>query len=187
MVRRGSEPKASTFVAFTGPIDYTEQNRFDLRALTELVSIKIIEVMREKMGGTYSPQINSSATKIPQAQYNITAFYGSSPDNAEALSRALFAVIDSIKRVPPAQGDVDKVKEQLLRVHETELRQNAYWMQTIMSRAQNEEDIAWVLAPYDAMIKALTPAQVQHAAVQFFNMKNYVRVVLLPEGPKPVP
>ena len=114
-------------------------------------------------------------------------FSGSSPDNAEALSRALFAVIDSIKKVAPAQADVDKVKEQLQRSHETELRQNAYWMQTITARAQNEEDIAWVLAPYESMIKALTPAQIQQAAGQFFNMKNYVRVVLLPEGPKPVP
>ena len=48
-------------------------------------------------------------------------------------------------------------------------------------------DVAWVLAPCDAMIKALTPAQIQHTAGQFFNMANYVRVVLLPEGNKPVP
>lgn len=187
VVRRGTEPKASTYVGFTGPFDYTDQNRFDLLALTELVRIKIIEVMREKMGGTYSPQISSNSTRIPRPQYSVTAFFGSSPDNAEALSRALFAVIDSIKKVAPVQADVDKVKEQLLRSHETELRQNAYWMQTIMSRTQNEEDVAWVLAPYESMIKALTPAQIQHAAGQFFNMTNYVRVVLLPEGPKPVP
>ena len=187
VVRRGTEPKATTYVAFTGPIDYTDQKRFDLQALTELVRIKIIEVMREKMGGTYSPQINSYSTKVPRPQYGINAFFGSSPDNAEALSRALFAVIDSVQRKAPAQADVDKVKEQLLRSHETELRQNAYWTQTIMSRAQNDEDIAWVLAPYDAMIKALTPAQLQRAAGEFFNTKNYVRVVLLPEGPKPVP
>lgn len=106
---------------------------------------------------------------------------------AAGLWLTLVAVIDSIKRVAPAQADVDKVKEQLLRSHETELRQNAYWMQTIMSRSQNEEDIAWVVAPYESMIKALTPAQIQQAAGQFFNMKNYVRVVLLPEEPKPVP
>ena len=187
VVRRGTEPKATTFVAFTGPIDYTEQNRFDLMALTELVRIKLIEVMREKMGGTYSPQINSNSSRIPRSQYSITAFFGSSPDNAEALSRALFAVVDSIKRVPPSQVDVDKVKEQLLRSHETELRQNAYWLQTIMSRTQNDEDVALALGPYESMIKALTPAQMQRAAGQYFDVKNYVRVVLLPEGPKPVP
>lgn len=187
VVRRGTEPKASTFVAFHGPIEYTDRNRFDLLALTELVRIKIVEVMREKMGGTYSPQINSNFERIPRPQYGVVAFFGSSPDNAEALSRALFAVIDSIKRVAPSQADVDKVKEQLLRSHETELRQNAYWLQTIMGRAQNDEDIAWVLGPYESMIKALTAAQVQHAAGKFFDMKNYVRVVLLPEGPKPVP
>jgi len=187
VVRRGSEPKSLTYVAFTGSIDYTDQNRFDLQALTELVRMKIVETLREKMSGTYSPNIYSSATKVPRPQYAINATFSSSPDNAEALSRALFAVIDSVQKTPPSPADVDKVKEQLLRVHETELKQNAYWISTIMSRDQNGDDIAGVLARYDAMIKGLTAAQIQQAAKRYFNTKNYVRIVLLPEGPKPTP
>ena len=185
--RRGSEPKSLTYVAFTGSIDYTDQNRFDLQALTELVRMKIVETLREKMSGTYSPNIYSSATKVPRPQYTINATFSSSPDNAEALSRALFAVIDSVQKTPPSQTDVDKVKEQMLRVHETELKQNAYWISTIMSRDQNGDDIAGVLARYDSMIKGLTAAQIQQAAKRYFNTKNYVRIVLLPEGPKPTP
>ncbi len=187
VVHRGSEPKSFTYVAFTGPIAYTDQNRFDLQALTELVRIKVVETLREKMSGTYSPSIGSSAIKIPQPQYTINAFFSSSPDNAEALSRALFAVIDSVQKHPPSQADVDKVKEQMLRAHETELKQNAYWLSTIMSRDQSGDEIGGVLARYDAMIKALTAAQIQRAAKQYFNTSNYVRVVLMPEGPKPTP
>jgi zinc protease len=187
VVRRGSEPKSLTYVAFTGSIDYTDQNRFDLQALTELVRMKIVETLREKMSGTYSPNIYFSATKVPRPQYAINATFSSSPDNAEALSRALFAVIDSVQQTPPSPADVDKVKEQLLRVHETELKQNAYWISTIMSRDQNGDDIAGVLARYDAMVKGLTAAQIQQAAKRYFNTKNYVRIVLLPEGPKPTP
>jgi zinc protease len=187
VVRRGSEPKSFTYVAFTGPIDYTEQNRFDLQALTELVRMKVVETLREKMSGTYSPSISSGSVKAPRPQYTINAFFSSSPDNAEPLSRALFAVIDSVQKTPPSQADVDKVKEQMLRAHETELKQNAYWLSTIMSRDQNGDDIAGVLGRYDAMIRGLTAKQIQQAANQYFNTKNYVRVVLLPEGPKPTP
>ena len=44
-------------------------------------------------------------------------------------------------------------------------------------------DMAALLAPYDAMIKGLTPAQVQAAANKFFNTKNYTRIVLMPISP----
>ncbi|MDB4876574.1 MAG: hypothetical protein JWM41_3020 [Gemmatimonadetes bacterium] len=187
VVRKGTEPKSLTYVAFTGPIDFTDQARFDLQALTEVVRIKIIETLREKMSGTYSPNINSSSTKIPQPQYNVTAFFSSSPENIEPLSRALFSVIDTLQRSGPSQVDVDKVKEELIRSHEVELKQNAYWMSYILAKDQNGEDVAAAQASYEAMIKKLTRADIQRAARQFVNMKNYVRVVLVPEGPKATP
>src|SRR3712207_9194153 len=38
VVRRGVEPKATTLLLFTGPFEYTPENRFALTALTELRS-----------------------------------------------------------------------------------------------------------------------------------------------------
>ncbi len=185
-VRKGTEPKSATYIAFTGPIDFTDQARFDLQALTEVVRIKIIEVLREKLSGTYSPGISSSSSKIPVPSYQIIANFSSSPENIEPLSRALFEVIDSLQKNGPSQVDVDKVKEQLTRGHEVDLKSNAYWMSQIMSRDQNGEDVAKAMATYEANIKKLTAADVQRAAKQFFNMKNYVRVALVPET-KPTP
>lgn len=185
-VRKGTEPKSATFIAFTGPMEFNDQSRFDLQALTEVVRIKIIEVLREKLSGTYSPGISSSSNRIPVPQYQIVANFSSSPENIEPLSRALFEVIDSLQKNGPSQADVDKVKEQLTRAHETELKTNTYWMSTIMSRDQNSEDVAKAVATYEANIKKLTASDVQKAAKLFFNMKNYVRVALVPET-KPTP
>ena len=105
----------------------------------------------------------------------------------EPLSRAVFAAIDSLQQNGPSQADVDKVKEELLRAHEVELRQNGYWLSTIASRDQDGEDLAAVLGQYETMVKQLSSSAVQQAAKQYFNMKNYVRVVLIPENGKAVP
>jgi len=43
------------------------------------------------------------------------------------------------------------------------------------------------MAQYETMVKQLSAASIQQAARQYFNMKNYVRVVLLPEGTKTMP
>ncbi|HVX38267.1 MAG TPA: insulinase family protein [Gemmatimonadaceae bacterium] len=187
VVRKGTEPKSMTFVAFTGPIAYTQQNRIDLSALIEIARIKVVEVLREKLSGTYSPNIGLNVTRFPRPEYTIVANFSSSPENAEMLKTALFQVIDSLQQIGPSQADVEKAKEQMLRAHEVELKQNAYWYGTIITRDQTGEDFDGVVGPYDQMVKSLTAAQIQRAAKQYFNMNNYVRVVLVPEGPKPTP
>ena len=187
VVRKGTEPKALSQLIFTGPIDPTEANQFALRALVEVTRYKLIETLREGMSGTYSPGIGGVATKIPRPQYQITMNFGSSPENAERLYRAAMAIVDTLKTKGPTQADVDKVKEQLIRTREVDLKQNAFWMNSIITRGQTGDDVAALLAPYDAMIASLTPAQVQQAARMFFNTNNVARFVLLPEATKPVP
>jgi len=187
VVRRGTEPKALSQVIFSGPFEYTDQNVFVIRALVEVMRYKLIETLREGMSGTYSPGISGGGSKVPRPQYQITISYGSSPDNAERLYRASLAIIDTLKRQGPPQADVDKVREQLIRGRELDLKQNAFWISNIMSREQSGDDVAALLAPYDEMIRTLTPAQVQAAARQFFNLNNYARFVLMPEGTRPVP
>jgi len=155
--------------------------------LIEVMLYKLIETLRENMSGTYSPGIGGGATKIPRPEYSITINFGSSPDNAEKLYRAAMAIIDTLQTRGPSQDDVDKVREQLIRTREVDLKQNAFWISNIMSREQTGDDIAALLGPYDDMIRKLTPAQVQQAAKLYFNMNNYARFVLLPEGTKTVP
>jgi len=187
VVRRGTEPKALTQMIFTGPFQYSEQNAFAMRALIEVMRYKLIETLRENMSGTYSPGIGGGATKIPRPEYSITINFGSSPENAEKLYRAAVAIIDTLQRRGPSQDDIDKVREQLIRTREVDLKQNAFWISNIMLREQSGDDVAALLGLYDDMIRTLTPAQVQQAAKMYFDMNNYARFVLLPEGTRTVP
>ncbi len=184
VVRKGTEPKANTMIVFTGPFQYTPENRFALRALTDLFQIKLIESLREQLGGTYSPGVGSGSSRIPRAEYSIRIQYGSAPENADKLSQTVFALIDSLKTKGPVLADVEKVKEQLIRARETELKTNGYWAGNLAARDQSGEDLAGLLGAYDEMIRKLTPAQIQQAARQYFNVGNYIRFVLLPESPK---
>jgi zinc protease len=113
--------------------------------------------------------------------------FNSAPDNVEKLTKSVFALIDSIKATPPTQADVDKVKEEFLRAQEVNLKQNSYWLGNIIGREQGGEDPAGLVGPYEAMIKGLTPAQIQEAAKTYLNTANYARFVLLPENGKTTP
>jgi zinc protease len=184
-VYRGTEPKATTRFVFTGSCVYSPENRFVLRALTTLVQTKLNETLREKLGGTYSPNVGGACSRDPRQEYAVTIAFGSSPENVDVLSRATLALVDSLQRNPVTQADVDKVKEEILRSREVEVKTNAYWAGNIAARDQAGEDLAGLGPAYDEMVRKLSPAMIQQAAKTYFNTQNYAKFVLLPESAAP--
>ena len=180
-VRKGVENKATTVMAFTGSCTFAPETRFAFRALVAAMQLRLTESLREKLGGTYSPSVSGGCSRQPRQEYTIQVYFGSSPDNVETLTKTVFGLIDSLKTAGPTASDVERVKEQILREHEVELKQNQYWLNVILTREQAGEDIAGVEGPYTDMALKLTGAQIQAAARQYLNTGNYARFVLLPE------
>jgi zinc protease len=187
VVRKGVEPKANTVIEFTGACQYAPQTRLDFRALTELFQIQLNETLREKLGGAYSPNVGGGCGRLPRQEYSISVQFNSSPENVEKLSKSVFALIDSLKAHGPSASELAKVKEQLIRAREVEIKQNAYWVGNILARDQAGEDVAGLLGAYDEMLKNLSAAQIQAAAKKYFDVNNYARFVLLPENGKTTP
>jgi zinc protease len=184
-IHKGSAPQAATFLSFNGPFTYNPTTRFELRALSILAQSRVTESLREEMGATYSPQFGGTGRSNPHADYNVTAFYTSAPGNVDKLSAKIFKVVDSLRNYAPSDSDVAKVKEQLLRGRETDLKTNAYWASNIGTRDMNGEDIAGLLGAYDDLVKNLTAKQIQDAAKKYLDPKSFVKIVLLPEGIRP--
>jgi zinc protease len=185
VVHKGSAPQAQTALIFTGPFAYNPQSRFDMLALTTLAQMWLTDALREEMGGTYSPNLGGAGGKVPRSEYAIQVQFTSSPDNVDKLTARTFRVIDSLKTVGPTDADITKVREQILRGRETNLKTNMFWVSNIASRDVNGEDIAGLLAPYDSMVKQLTAKEIQDAAKRYFDLTRYVKVVLLPESKQP--
>jgi zinc protease len=187
VVHKGVEPKANTIIEFSGACTYDPQTRFDLRALTALFQIKLNETLREQLGGTYSPSVGGGCSREPAQRYLIQIEYNSAPENVEKLSKSVFALIDSLKTVPPSDSDVTKVREGFIRSLEVDRKQNSYWLGNIMARDASGEDISGLLGAYDEMVKNMTAASIQAAAKKYFDTANYARFVLLPEAKPSVP
>jgi zinc protease len=180
-VRKGVEPKAMTVIAFTGACDYTPENRLAMRAMVDAFQLRLDETLREKLGGTYSPGVNGGCGRVPREEYQVRVQYQSAPDNVEMLSQAVFAIIDTLKTRGPSETDVAKVREQITRSREVEVKQNGYWLNNIMGREQAGEDIGGLEAAYDEMVKKIDAKTIQDAARQYLNTANYARFILLPE------
>ena len=180
-VRKGVEPKATTVMMFTGVIDPTRQERFALTMMAELLQIKLREQLREQLGGTYTVGVGASAAKMPRPQYTVQVSYESAPDRVGQLGKAVFDQIEALKATGPSEADVAKIKEAQIRGRETNMKQNAYWLGQLASRAEQGEPLSDILT-YEQLVNALTPKMVQDAAKKYLNTQNYARFILLPEN-----
>lgn len=181
VVKKGAEPKARTAMVFTGPFEYTRQNRYYLSALAELLNIKLREALRENLGGTYGVSVSPSASKDPQPSYRFTIGFGSAPERLETLTQAALAQIDSVKKFGTTPEYLSKVKEAALRARETAIKQNGYWLAQISTFDQS----GWPLAEIpdgDKLIFSLTADDLRQAAIKYLRTNNYVRVSLYPEN-----
>lgn len=181
-VRKGVEPKAQTMIFYTGDAEFTPANRYALRSLSEVLETKLLETLREALGGTYSVNVNGQLSREPHPDYSVVINFGSAPERADSLYRAVQQVIEDIRTTGVSETDVQKVREQQLRTLEVSERENAYWLGNISARIENGEDPTGLLR-YREFIKALTPAQVQEAARRYLSGENVARFVLLPEKP----
>ena len=183
-VRRGSEPQSQTFMAFTGPFQYSSTNAYLLQSLGELLTNRLIDKLREKLGGTYSVGARLSATRDAPQMYTATISFGSAPDRADELAKAVQAEIKDLMENGPDAAEIQKVKEAQLRARETNIKQNFFWTSQLANAYQFGDDPRDILA-YNKMVEGLTAAAIKDAAARYLKGENYVHVTLLPETKTP--
>jgi zinc protease len=186
-VRKGVEPKAETLLIFTGPCSYSVANRYAVDALTELLNIRLREVLREEKGGTYGANAGGSCHNIPYESYDVRVEFGSAPERVDELVAAVFKVFDEIKAGTVSDSNLTKIREIQLREHETELKQNGSWLNAMADADEDRRDQRDFLK-YPELVKGLTREMIRDAARLYLRPEQYARFTLLPEAaPKPQP
>jgi zinc protease len=182
-VRKGIEPKSQADIVFTGPFAFDSPHEVALDALALVLETRLRETLREALSGTYGVQVDASASKIPEARYDITIDFGCDPARTEELVKTLFREIDTLKAKGPTEKEVSDAREALLRKHESDLAQNSHLVSEIAGRYEISEDIREFF-DLPAQYQKLTAAAVQDAARRYLDTANYVRVTLYPEKPQ---
>jgi zinc protease len=179
-VYRGIEPKSQTRITFTGPFDWTRENRHAMRSLAAVLRIRLREVLREDLGGTYGVGVSGIPSRNPRQEYSFTVTFGTAPDRLKELSDAVFLQIDSLQSYGPRQEEIDKVKEAQRRQRETDLRENSYWLSQLVAADLYDADPRNILV-YEELIEALDIEMIREAAKRYLRTDNYVQVSLYPE------
>jgi zinc protease len=179
-VKSGLEDKSTLSLTFTGPAEVTEMEELRLSALTEVMNIRIIDVLREKLGLIYGGGMEGSMTRVPYSHYSVGVVLPTGPQNVDKVLQALFAEIERMRTQGPDQGDLDKVKANWLQTYRKSLQENGYWLAMLQTSLTEGTDPGTILS-FDKEVRSLNVADLKKAAQRYLNTENYVQVVLNPE------
>ncbi len=181
VVRKGQEPKAQAQITFTGSFEFNYQNRFDLRAMADVLDIMLRETLREDLGGTYGVRVSASPSKHPRESYSFTIRFGCDPERQEELLEQAFKQIEDLKKNGPSEKNLAKVQETQRRSRETSDKENRTWLFRLSFYPENGESYDEI-STFDDKVNNLSAKAIQKAAQKYLNLENFVQVRLLPES-----
>jgi zinc protease len=180
-IRKGVDQKSMVQIAFTGAAPFNRDDARSISALGELLTIKLIEILREEKGGVYGVGAYGSLSKIPSQRYTFTISFPCGPENVESLTAAAIAEIVKVQNGQIEDKDVEKVKEaRLVRARE-DIRRNEYWATEISRHLMQGVDL-YSLEELESRIGMITKADLQNAAKKFIKLDEAKRFVLMPEA-----
>jgi zinc protease len=178
-LKAGAEPRSTVSLNFSGAAVWSPEEQLRLEALVELMNLRIIEVLREKMGVIYGGRMSGGIARVPYEHYMINASLPTAPENVERLTKALFAEIERIKREGPEQDDLDKVKRSWAQSWARSLQTNAFWAAALGGAELYGTDPRRLLDQMQR-VGALSTDDIKRAAQRYFDTENVVQVVLNP-------
>jgi zinc protease len=178
-VRRGVEPQSQTTIAFTGDFEWTRENRLGIRAMGAVLDIRLRELLREELGGTYGVGVNAGYDFFPEPSYDFRIGFGSDPERVEELTQAMFEEIRMLQEEGATEDEIQKVTEAERRSGETNRRENGWWVAQLAFAEQYGSDPADLLDS-ESVLATVTSESVREAARRYLRLDNFVRVTLMP-------
>jgi zinc protease len=180
-VEQGIAPKSEVAIVFSGPFEYDDAHRLALRTMTLVLQSRLLDTIRQELGGTYSITASPGSSKFPRPEYNVRIAWTCDPARTADLVQRVFEEIAFVKNTPLSSEQVGLMRDALLRDFERNSQDNSYFLNQI-ARRYEDGDAADVAAVDNLpqRIAALTGDAVQQAAQTYLNTANYVKVTLMP-------
>lgn len=179
-VFKGTEPKSLAIVSFNKEAGYSFEDAFLMSQLGQILNRKYYELLREEMSGVYGVRTNSSLFRIPYQRASLTITIPCSPENVDSLVQTAINEIKKIQSVGISEEDVLKAREIYKREKEKNLKENSFWLNSLMDCYRTERDFETI--PSFNLVDSITSENIMRVANKYIDLSNCLQVVLYPEN-----
>lgn len=179
IVHKGKEEKAQVRLSYYGDYEYSESENLNLDALESVLTIKLIERLREDESGVYGTGARASYSK-PSGRYSFHIGFGTSVDKYESLILSALDEIRKVKENGPTQTDIEKFQIEQKRQLEVDKRDNGFWLGQIHGSLVNGEDPTYITR-YLGDLEKVSVESVKEVANKYLKEEKLFKFILLPD------
>jgi len=180
VVEKGKDPKSSVRITYQGEAKYNKKEAFALKTLGEILSIKLVEKLREEEGGVYGVGARGSISKTPYGWYSFSISFPCGPENVDKLKKAAIKEVEKLVEEGPTEKDLAKVKEAQILDRKEELKENKFWINTLKD-ADYEDKNAENIFEFEKSINSLNVKYLQKMAKKYLT-DGYILGIHNPEA-----
>jgi zinc protease len=180
-IEMGIAPKAQVAIVFSGPFDYDDAHILSLRTMTLLLQSRLLDTIRQELGGTYSITATPDADKYPKPEYSVRIEWTCDPARTAPLVQRVFEEVENLKNTYISREWAGRIREALLREYDQNSQDNGFVLSQIVRHyADGVAPDAPAIGNFPDQVAALTGDQIQQAARTYLSSNNYVKVTLMP-------
>lgn len=177
----GADEQSMVGLVFSMPYNWDLPTRQSLSFFGDLMEIKLLEKIREEMGGVYSPAVKIELERYPKPEATFIILFGCQPERTDEITAAVLEQIRLLIKEGPNETDLNKVKETQKRSFEKNLENNGFWLSMMMQADYIGTDLDGLAKDVQFQrIDNLKAKTIQKTLKKYLNPEVYVRGVLKP-------
>lgn len=193
-------PKGLVVVYWPTTDDSDVQRSRRLSVLGSILADRLRVKLREELGGTYSPDAGSLTSDTFPGYGYLSATVDVEPAMAEKTAAIVIDLADDLATHGPSDDELARAKLPLLTAIRESVRNNGYWLGSVLARAQEKPQVLDWARSRLADVEAISTAEVAALAQTYLPKVRASRVIILPTAapqptattpgvaaPKPVP
>ncbi|SHM91598.1 zinc protease [Cyclobacterium lianum] len=181
LIKVGVDDKSQVILYFNGETPYSLEKSQQFSYLGEILTIKLIETLREEIGGVYGVSARGALSRVPEERFAFTINFPCGPDAVQELTDAVWEEIEKIKKNGPEPEDLEKVRETKRISLEENLKRNGFWHGQISAAISGGMPLDTVLGAEDRVL-GVTANQVQSIAREYLQKPYLLQIIRYPEG-----
>ena len=177
-IRLGTAPRATVVLRFHGEFESGWIARNRLYGMVDVLDIRLREVLREELGGTYGASVGADSHDVEGA-YEVQVRFRCDPKRVDEMRSATWAIIEELRSTPVPDSYVDDLRARDLRQREESTCDNAWWAGAISGAIGRGEDPGGLLT-FEERTLSLTTEEVRATAEKMLTPEQFLEMVLLP-------
>lgn len=156
---------------------YNKKNKILNYMLSEWLTKRYLETIREEEGGSYGVQVGTDLSQTPSPLFSLEINFDCNPDKADALVKIVHAELSRVQTENIPSSMLEDIKKSILKNHQEQIKQNNYWLSVLSSYVRDNEE------PLDtetlkSILSTITAKDLKEFTTNALKKSNSVQVLM---------